>query len=179
MKAGAFLFCWLAAAAACGCASAPGRCDWITVGPIYTQKDYARVQAYSFKGLKKDWRAIGLIRSPLVEAGNRARLQAYVLDTRKLAAQYGADAVVLKVVDKSQEPNPDGNTGPAMAYIWAVAVKLEENIKKETPLSTDVFAPENQGLPGLVSDGDAPAAGSPAGNSPAPVERAVEQFQLK
>lgn len=161
----AFLF--IAAAAVCGCAVAATRSDWITVGPVFASKDYNMVPAYSFSGLKKPWRAVGIVRSPLMKADDNAGKEEYVLQARKLAAQYGADAVVAKVVEKTVEAPLDGSQPePPLCYIWAVAVKLEENVGKETPLSTDVFKPEN-GLPGLVSEDGSSAAPGPVLPGPA------------
>lgn len=178
-------FLLLALAGLCACASVPGRVDWISVGPLYASRDVSQVPAYSFSGLKKSWRAIGLVRSPLVPAENRTVLEAYVVECRQLAAKYGADAVVLKVVDKSQEPQPDGQyySGPRMAYIWAVAVKYEENIRREKPVDTSVFSPEGQQLSGVngaetsAEPLSPPPPAAPFGATP--VEKAVEQLPFK
>ncbi|MFA6583194.1 MAG: hypothetical protein WCS77_02760 [Elusimicrobiaceae bacterium] len=140
-----FVFC--AALVCAGCATAADRMDWISVGPVYAKKD-GLVPAYSFGGISKPWRAMGIIRSPFTDRGDSDALAEYVKQARKIAAQYGADAVVAKVVDKDETPAeylPRG-TKP-QSYVWAVAVKFEENVQVEKPVSLSIFG-ANDSVPG-------------------------------
>ncbi|NLO92284.1 MAG: hypothetical protein GX410_09895, partial [Elusimicrobia bacterium] len=86
-----------AAALASGCARHSAKVDWITVGPVFPPKSPEQVEVVqSYSELKYRFGAIGEIKGDSVSDKNSAALDAQALAARAIAAEHGADAIVLK-----------------------------------------------------------------------------------
>jgi len=133
----ALLLCPLAF---CACATTSGGrpsggTDWIAIAPAFEPAKTKTVPSFS-SGMEvgRPYLSIGLLHSPPFNPNDRRAEEKYTEDFRRVAAQYGADAVIAasQVAPEVDDPfTPLGQKKEPQANLSGVAIKYVENITPE------------------------------------------------
>ena len=121
------------AALAGGCAHSAPKVDWIAIGPRFPAKSVEQVEVFNdYSELKHKSGAIGEMKGESLDKNDPELLNAQVRLARRLSAENGADAVIVKKKELLQESGPftDSPT-PPLFYIHARAIKYVHNLTPE------------------------------------------------
>jgi len=122
-----------AAALCSGCVHS-AKVDWISIGPVFAPKSPAQVEVVQdYSELRHRFGAIGEMKGDSVPNKNSAALDEQARTARRLAAEHGADAIVLKKKELLRESSAlSDNQAPAPEYyIHARAIKYVHNLTPE------------------------------------------------
>jgi len=154
-----------AALLAGGCAHAPTKVDWISIGPSFAPKSAEQVEVLrDYSEIKRPYGAIGEMKGNNLDKSHTSALDQQMLLARRLAAQHGADAVVIKRKELVVESGPFESAAPQPPeyYIHARAFKYVDKLtpeeleiaKRWTPARLDdINLPIKDNMPGLGWDG--------------------------
>lgn len=118
---------FLGAALALLAACAASRPDIIQVGPWFAPRPPEEVELFSSRNdTKKPWGAIAIIHSDRFPAGDKRAVAAGKKQARRLAAEVGADGLILAEEEVRQEPGL-GNYQEPEVFISALAFKYAVN----------------------------------------------------
>ncbi|HOX22167.1 MAG TPA: hypothetical protein PLL10_01780 [Elusimicrobiales bacterium] len=134
-----------AAALACGCAHTGSKMDWITVGPRFPAKSPEQVEVLrDYSEMKHPAGAIGEMKGENIDKDDPDQLGRQVREARRLSAENGADAVVVKKKQLMFESSPlDGSDPqPPQYYIHARALKYVNNLTPEEKAIIKRWRPE-------------------------------------
>lgn len=139
----AFTLC--AALLAGGCAHTPTHVDWISVGPTFAPKKVEQVEVLSdYRDIKRQAGAIGEMKGNNLEKNDIAALQEQMRIARRLAAEHGADAVVIKRKELVVESGPfESDAQPPEYFIHARAIKYADKLTPEELEIANRWRPEN------------------------------------
>ncbi|HBE89100.1 MAG TPA: hypothetical protein DDW67_08185 [Elusimicrobia bacterium] len=119
-------------------ACATPRIDVIQVGPWFQPGKWKRVEVfYSKDDTRKPWGAIAVMHGERISGRDEKSFRQYEKKARRLAADIGADAIIIMrepVNDTASPASPrDGATG--MMVLSGVAIKYAENVpgKRRAP----------------------------------------------
>lgn len=154
-----------AALLAVGCAHAPAKVDWISVGPAFAPKPEEQVEVLrDYSEIRRPYGAIGEMKGNNLDRDDAKALSQQMLLARRLAAQHGADAVVIKRKELVVESGPfeSATPQPPEYYIHARAFKYVDKLtpeeleiaKRWTPARLDdINLPIKDSMPGLGWNG--------------------------
>ncbi len=111
----------------CSCAS---KMDIIQVGPWSEKRSVEDVKYFiSRKQIKKPWGAVAIIHGSKFNPGDREGIKGDIKRARKMAADIGADAVVL-----TETSVPTGNSfnEETKVFITGIAIKYTANVSTES-----------------------------------------------
>lgn len=122
--------------AACLLASAMAACavprvDMIQVGPWFQARHWKQVEVFSSKEEpRKPWGVIAVMHGERIRGRDERSFEKYKRKARRLAADIGADAVIVAPEPVNDTASPgsfrDGATG--MVVLTGVAIKYAENV---------------------------------------------------
>ncbi|MDQ7773916.1 MAG: hypothetical protein RDU13_10370 [Elusimicrobiales bacterium] len=115
-------------------ACASPRVDVIQVGPWFQPRNWKQVEVFSSKEeTRKPWGAIAVMHGERIRGRDEKSFEKYKKKARQLAADIGADAIIVMpepVNDTASPGSPrDGATG--MVVLTGVALKYAENVPPE------------------------------------------------
>jgi len=115
---------------AAGCSAS--RPDVIQVGPWFPKKNAKDVQLLSSRAdITRPWGAIAIIHSEKFPAENRSAIERQKKLARELAAQAGADGIIISQETVSMDPQLGVYQSPE-TYISALAFKYVADISTTT-----------------------------------------------
>jgi len=117
----------LSALAAC----ASPRVDVIQVGPWFQPKHWKEVEVFSSRTeTRKPWGAIALFHGEHISGVDPKAFEKQKIKARRLAADIGADAVILipEAVNRTDVPLSAGEGGSGRIFLSGLALKYEANV---------------------------------------------------
>lgn len=119
---------FLGAALALLTACAASRPDIIQVGPWFAPKPPEQVEVFSSRNeTKQPWGAIAIIHSARFPAGSKGPVAGAKKQARKMAAEIGADGLIVVEETVNQEPGLGTYQEPEV-FVSALAFKYAANV---------------------------------------------------
>lgn len=117
----------LSALAAC----AVPRVDVIQVGPWFEARHWKRVEVFTSKEeTTKPWAVIAVLHGERLRGRDQGAFERYTKKARQLAADIGADAIIVSPEPVNDTASPGSHRGGAtgMVVLTGVAIKYAENV---------------------------------------------------
>lgn len=111
------------------------RVDVIQVGPWFPPRDWEKVEVFSSRNqTRKPWGAIALFHGPHISGRDAKTFEKHKNKARRLAAEIGADAVILapEAVNRTEVPLSAGEGGTGLIFLTGLALKYENNVSTST-----------------------------------------------
>jgi len=112
-------------------ACASPRVDVIQVGPWFQPKHWKEVEVFSSRDeTRKPWGAIALFHGEHIPGADPKAFEKQKIKARRLAADIGADAVILipEAVNRTDVPLSAGEGGSGRVFLSGLALKYEANV---------------------------------------------------
>lgn len=107
------------------------RIDWIQVGPQFPARSAKSVAVYKSKAAPgRPWGAVGVIHGPRVPAADSRVMEKHMKEARRLAAEHGADGVILvpEIVRDTAGTMPGAEAEMFLTGV-AISYKVEASTK--------------------------------------------------
>lgn len=122
-----------------GCAGRR-QAEWVSLGPVFNQTKHRQVEVFkSVKEVKRPWGSIGFIYGEYIPASNNKALEKEVEKAKKLAAQNGANAIIIR---KIKVDKPKYAKTPHI-YIHSTAIKYVDEMTPEDKEAVKKWETEN------------------------------------
>jgi hypothetical protein len=121
----------LASLAAC----ASPRVDVIQVGPWFQPRHWKQVEVFSSKNdTRKPWGAIAVMHGERISGRDERSFEKYKKKARQLAADIGADAIIVspEPVNDTASPGSPREGASGQVVLTGVALKYAENVSTGT-----------------------------------------------
>ncbi|HUT86420.1 MAG TPA: hypothetical protein VMW66_06270 [Elusimicrobiales bacterium] len=110
------------------------KADWISLGPVFNPVKAETVEVFkSGKKIKRASAVVGVIKSGYIDASNEKAIETEITKIIALAAQHGANAIILRRMDVMEDATYADKklVETPHIYLYAKALKYVDNLTQE------------------------------------------------